>query len=73
MDLRNDKDGLGGKLRSGVNNCSRMSSEDFENLTCLFGHKLRSNIQPLDRTYGNNTEIPCHWRVLSQPDAPVSG
>jgi hypothetical protein len=42
MDLRNDKDGLSGKLRSGFNNCSKMSSEDFENLTCLFGHKLRS-------------------------------
>ena len=71
MDLRNDKFGLSGKLRSRFNNCSSISSKDFENLTCLFGQHLRSKIQTLD-SCSNNTEIPCHCRAISQLHAPVS-
>ena len=64
MDLQNDNVGLSGKLRSGFKNCSRMSSEDIENLTCLFGQHLTSIIQTLNRTYGNNTGIPWQCSLL---------
>jgi hypothetical protein len=37
IDLRSDRIGLSGEMRSSVKNSFRMSSEDLENLKCLVG------------------------------------
>jgi hypothetical protein len=50
-DLRNDNVGLSEELLSVFKICSRMSSEDLENLICLVGQQLTSKIQTLDRTH----------------------
>jgi len=41
-----------------------MSSEDFENMTCLFGQHLTNKVQTLHRTHGNSTEILWHCSLL---------
>jgi hypothetical protein len=53
-----------------------MSSEDFENLVCLFGPaviKKNTNFgsAKCDGMLGNETEIPCSWLLISQHNVPV--